>query len=332
MIEYSKDFIKELSILLAKDFDRTDYLNVLGKSFTGILPNDKVGILPGGGFTDSVIAGCNPTFKSQPSLDKETWSLNNFMIATQWCYDQLDSELKRNQALYDLTENEAANAWITDYMQRALSESVIARAMFASTTAADYTTAGLNGIDGILTQMLNYVSGGQADASQVVPITTNTKAWGKTGTNTIDTLEALIDAASADVKASPNAVIVMTQAFYDCLRYNLVINKGIYIESQWTALFGGLKETEYNGYKIIIVPAMDNVITHMVSGDKFYQKPLVAYMTTTDNVYFGSQSNKEAGIADLDIFNDKNTQTTKAIAKFSLGVVLPSAKDFSLAY
>lgn len=332
MFEYSNEFIKELSILLAKTFSREDFLNKIGKSYTGVSQGDKVGILPLGGFTDAVIASCNPTFKSPKSIAKETWSLNNFGIYTSWCFDDLIAEMKRNQKLYDLESNEAVMQWITDYMEKALVESVVAKAMFASTNSSDNVTAGLDGIDGVLTQMLKYVSGGQADAAQVVPIATNSKAWGKTGTNSVDILEELIEAAPADVKSSTNAIIIMTQAMWDCVRYDLTINKGMYIETQWNTLFGGLKETTYNGYRVVILPQMDGVINQLQSGDAWYQKPLIAMMTTTDNLLFGSQSDDEAGIANVDIFNDKVSQTTKAIATYSLGAVVADPKGFSLAY
>lgn len=332
MYVYESNFIKELSILLAKDFSNDTFLNSIGKMYTGILNGDKVGIMSQGSFTDAVIASCNPDFKAPKSIAKETWSLNNFGVYLSFCFDDLLPELKRNQQLYDLTENEAANAWMTSYVEKAVVESVVAKAFMASTDSSDNVTVGLDGIDGILTQMLGYVSGGQADASQVVSIATNSKAWGKTGTNAVDTIEELIEAAPADVKASDNAVIIMTQAMYDCIAYDLKLNKGIYIETQWSTLFGGLKETTYNGYRVVVIPALDGIITKLQSGDAWYQKPLIAVMTTTDNLLFGSQSDDEAGIADLDIFNDKNTQTTKVIAKYSLGAVVADPKGFAIAY
>lgn len=332
MFTFDNSFIKELSILLAKDFSRDNFLNAIGKMYTGILNGDKVGIMTQGSFTDSVIASCNPEFTSPSSPEQETWSLNNFGIYKEFCFDNLLPELKRAQALYDLTQNEAANVWMTEYVEKALVESVIAKAFMASTEAGDNVTAGLDGMNGILTQMLAYVANGKADAAQVVPVATNTRAWGKTGTNAVDVIENLIEAAPAEVKASNNAIIIMTQAMYDCMAYDLKINKGIYVESGWSALFGGLKETTYNGYKLVVIPELDGIITKLQSGDKWYQKPLLAVMTTTDNLLFGSQSSDEAGIAELDIFNDKKTQTTNVIAKYSLGAVVADPKGFSIAY
>lgn len=332
MYIYEDKFIKELSILLAKDFSKDTFLNAIGKMYTGILPGDKVGIMSQGSFTDAVIASCNPTFKTPKSIAKETWSLNNFGVYLEFCFDDLLPELKRNQQLYNLTENEAANAWMTSYVEKAVVESVIAKGFMASTNSSDNVTVGLDGIDGVLTQMLKYVSGGQADATQVVPIATNSKAWGKTGTNAVDVIEELIEAAPASVKASDNAVIIMTQAMWDCVAYDLKLNKGIYIETQWNVLFGGLKETTYNGYKVVVIPALDGIITQLQSGDAWYQKPLIAMMTTTDNLLFGSQSDDEAGIANLDIFNDKKSQTTNVVATYSLGAVVADPKGFSLAY
>ena len=332
MFTYSNDFIKELSILLAKDFSKDTFINSIGKMYTGILNGDKVGILSQGDFKDSVVASCNPNFGDPSAIAQETWSLNNFMIAKQFCYDNILPEMKRAQQLYDLEANEAANLWMTQYVEKAFVESVIAKAFFASTEASDNVTEGLNGINGVMTQILNYVADGSADAEQIVPITTNTKTWGKTGTNAVDVIENLIEAAPADVKASENAEIIMTQAMYDCLAYDLKINKGMYIESQWSALFAGLKESTYNGYRIVIIPALDGIINKLQSGDKWYEKPLIAVMTTSDNLLFGSTSNDEAGVSDTQIFNDPNTQTTKVLVKYSLGAVVADPKGFSAAY
>lgn len=332
MITYSQDFIKELSIYLAKDFNKETFLNKIGKTYTGILNGDKVGIFSQGSFMDAVVASCNPTFSAPKNIAQQTWSLGNFGIYKEWCFDDLNAELKRNQKLYDLESNEAAQKWITEYMEKAFVESIIAKAFLASTDPSANVTSGLNGINGILPQMINYVSGGLADGSQVVPISTNSKAWGKTGTNAVDILETLIDAAPASVKASANAEIIMTQAMYDAVAYDLKLNKGIYVESQWEALFGGLRETTYNGYKVVVVPALDGIIEQLQSGDQFYGKPLIAIMTTSDNLLFGSSSDEEAGVADVDVFDDKKTQTTNAKVNYSLGAVVADPKGFSIAY
>lgn len=327
---FEKEFIKELSILLMKDFNKDTFLNVFGKTYNGLQNGDNVGIMPTGTFSDAVIASCNPNFTDPKGISTGKWVLNNFMIPKQFCYDNLITELKRNEKIYDLQSNEAANAWMTQYVEKAFVDSVIAKTFFASTDSSDNVTTGLDGINGILTTMLAQVSGGEADGSQVVPVATQTKAWAKTGTNAIDLLENLIDAAPASVKRSDDAVIVVTQALYDALSYNLRVNKGIYVDAQWDAMFGGLKTTTYNGYTLVVIPALDGLIEEMQSGDQFYGKPIIAFMTTKSNIMIGSQGDEEAGVSDVDIFDDKNTQTTKVLVKFSLGVHIPDAKGWSL--
>lgn len=328
--ELGKDFIKELSVLLAKDFAKDNWLNAIGKAYTGIINGDNVGIMSTGNFKDAQIAGCDPEWGTPNDPSTETWSLNNFMIAKKFCYDSLIPELKRYQALYELSSNDAAKAWITAYLEKAFAESVLAHGFFGDVTAD--AGSGIEGMNGIVTQMLNYVSDGKADASQVTAITTNTKAYLKTGTNAVDTVEALIDDAPAAVKASKDAIIIMNQAMYDALAYNLKINKGIYIESQWSALFGGLKETTYNGYKLVVIPELDGIMAQLPSTSPLYGKSGLAIFTTTDNLLFGTTSDEEVGVSKVQIEDNFAMQATLALVKYSLGAVVADAKGFQIAY
>ena len=330
--EIGKDFAVELSTILAQDFDRADYLGAIGTCYGGVLSGDKVAVINNGSFADSVVAGCNPAWGTPAGSTDATWELGNFMIAKQYCYDTMVPEIKRFEKLYELSTVEAAKKWISAQMESAFAQSVIARGFFGSTKAADYTTAGFVGSQGLFTDALNAITAGTADATQETAIATNTKAWLKTDMNAVNTLESLISDADADIKASPNAVIVINSDFWDAVGYNLKVNKGINIESQWTALFGGLKETTYEGYKVIVVPAIDAINKKMVTGDLFFGHPNIALFTTQDNMLFASASDERAGIGTVKVFDDDNTQTTRALVKYSLGAMIPNKKKFQLAY
>lgn len=330
--EIGKDFAVELSTLLAEDFDRADYLAAIGNCYSGVLSGDKVGVVPNGVFGDAVVAQCNPAWGTPKALVNTTWVLGSFMIPKQYCYDTMASEIKRYEKLYELSTIDAAKKWISSQVESAFAASVVAKAFFGSTTTADYASAGFEGVNGIFTQCANYLGSGDADASQATVIGTNTKAWLKTGTNALEAIENMISDAPTDVKASENAVIVMNEGFYDALMFNLKVNKGVFIESQWSALFGGFKATTYNGYKLVVVPMMDKVLGAMATGDKFKDHPNMALFTTSDNLLFGASTNEQAGLGSVDIFDDKNTQTTKAIVKFSLGALVPNPKGFQLCY
>lgn len=330
--EFDNTFIKELSQLLAKDFSREDWLRAIGTMSTGVITGDKIGILPQGSFKDVVKAGCKPTYTPFGSPVKDSWLIKNFGIYKEMCYDDLEPEVTRGMKLYDLASDESARFIMTQFVERAVVESVIARAFFANSDTSKNTTTGLDEIDGLFVQAINLVAGGEADSDQIVPIATNSKAYAKTGTNAIDILESVIEAAPAEVKGSDKAVIIVTQALYDALRYNLTVNKGFYVSEQLEYLFNGMRKGTYNGYELIVMPALDSIILNLQSGDQFYQKPLLAFMSTKDNIRFGSSSDEEAGIADLDIFNDRSAKTTKINAVFSLGVAIADPKSFVMAY
>lgn len=328
--ELDGSFVKELSKLILKDFSKETFLGSFGKVYNGIAENDKVGLFQtANGFTKVVASSCNPDWQDADVVAETDWSLGNFMLPVAWCYDSLNVELRRLQSLYDLDENEAFQKYASEYLETALAQSIVAKAFFGSTNTADYTTiTGLGGVNGLLTQMDNYVTNGDADASQKVSFT-NTKAALRTGTGAIDLLEDLIDSCP---EKSEDSVIVINQALYDDLAYVARVNKGVYFETQWSALFGGLKETTYNGYRVVIVPTLDKVLKQMGSGDKFANKRAIAIMGDRQNFMFGSITKEDAGIGTIDIWFEKNEQKEKGIVKYSLGVAIPDPKGFSYAY
>ena len=327
--ELNEYFALQLSKLLARELDNTDYLAQIGSVYSGVMSGDKVGILSRGTFKNAIAASCNPAWTEATTPTQDTWALANFMIPASFCYDNFIAEIKRYQQLYTLDGNSAAQKWVTDYMKNAFNESVIAKGLFGSTVSGDYTSVGFGGINGILTLALNAIAGG-ASARQTT-IATNTNAALRTGTTALDALTSMIADAPIDVKASKNAVIIMNQAFYDALAINLINNKGFNIESQWTALSTGLKIATIWNYKVVIVPMMDRVMASMVSGDKFFGKAGVALFTSTDNILFGSSSNEVAGVGNVDVFDDKPNQMTKAIVKYSLGALIADETQFQLA-
>lgn len=329
---FDETYIKELSQLLAKDFSREDWLAKVGRMSTGVITGDKVGLIPQGSFKNVVAASCNPTYTSINNPAKTTWTVKDFGIYKELCYDNVLAELKRNQKLYNLADNEAVRVTMLEFVEKAMVESVVAHAFLGNSDASENVTTGLGDIDGVFAQAINAVAGGTADATQVYAIPTNSKAYGKTGTNAIEILENLIDAAPAAVKGSDKAIIICTQALYDCVRYDLTVNKGFYIQDQLNMLFGGMRETTYNGYRLVVMPELDNIIGQLQSGDQFYNKPLLALFTTSDNLAFGSSSDEEAGIKSVELWNDPRTKTTLVSAVYSLGAILVDPKGFSIAY
>lgn len=332
MFTFDETFIKEISQLLAKDFSKETWLSAVGKMQTGVITGDKIAILPSGSFKNVVAASCNPTYTSLDNPAKTAWTIKEFGIYKELCYDNILAELKRNQKLYDLTENEAVRVTLLNFIEQSMVESVVAHAFLGNSDASENETTGLGDIDGVFAQAINAISGGTADGSQAVAIQTNSKSWAKTGTNAISVLEDLIESAPATVKGSDRAIIICTQALYDAVRYDLTINKGFFIQDQLNYLFGGMRETTYNGYRLVVMPELDNIIGQLQSGDQFYQKPLLALMTTTDNLMFGSSSDEEAGIKSVDFFYDRRTKTVLASAVYGLGVMLVDPKAFSIAY
>ena len=315
---------KQLNVILSEGLASENFLAKVGTLYTGIQNGDLVGTNIAGSFADAATASCNPTWAEGDVMDTKTWSLANIAIYKKFCNETLASELKRNQPLDAI--GSPAEELIKAQLTESFIQSVVANGFLGYTGSS---TAGLKSIDGIFTQMAVMAT---ADPTKKVEIATNTKAAMNAGVTAVDVLENLIDAGSAKLHAASDQILVMTDAMWRAVSYNLKVNKGVYVENQWKALFGGVKETEYDGIPVIVIPTLDGIIANMGADDLFYKKPYLAAYTTKSNILFGSQNTVEAGLADVKVQEDFAAQDTKALVKYSLGAVVANPAYFVLAY
>ena len=99
-------------------------------------------------------------------------------------------------------------------------------------------------------------------------------------------LDALISDASTVLRQANGQLIYITQALKDALDADLKRNnKGS--ELQWTALFDGITETNYNGVQMLAIPFLDEIIKGLrkpSAAGKAWNKPYRALYTIKDDL------------------------------------------------
>lgn len=301
-----------------------NYLSKIGTMVTGVIPgNDKVGLVSRPGYLEGEAASCNPTYKAGGSIDDVEWDIAKVILPYKWCADDVEAELKRNQELYDLTANDAMMKIIKDWMTNALVNNSLALGLFGDKTSSKTE---LQLTDGIIKRAIaagnrtTIASGDQTMANMIA------------GMTAVEYVEKMLLEADEELKSADDAEIIMSKALWDAIHYNMTVSKGIFIETQWNTLFNGFgKETTWNGYKVVVIPAIDKIIKS-VSGNVLSGYPYFAMLTTESNVRFGSMNNKEAGISDIDVWFDKKENVTYAKAIYSLGTQLPQTNMVHLLY
>ena len=137
----------------------------------------------------------------------------------------------------------------------------------------------------------------------------------------VDFLDALISDASTVLRQANGQLIYITQALKDALDADLKRNnKGS--ELQWTALFDGITETNYNGVQMLAIPFLDEIIKgcETVSGGKAWNKPYRALYTIKDDLLVGMESESE--VADIQVWFNKDEQMNKILSKDKIGTLI----------
>ena len=300
------NFERVLSTYLESDvLENAKYFNAIGTVMPDTVNGDVIVSLPKAGYLDAVKAGAAPTEKN--------WKLALAGIYVEWCADIFNKEITRMGNIYNLSADRAIAKFIKDYMTTAVANSALAVAFLGDTTST--LTGAIKETDGIVKQSMTGVTHVDLAAKNV--------AGGlSTKGDAIGYMRKLVESASGALRQASDGVIIVTQALWDALADDTMVNFGINIDGQWTSLYNGLKETKWGGYNVVVIPGLDEAIT--ATGDKgvLAGKPFYGLFTTKSNLEFGVAGNAQAGIADVNVGEDSRTQTTLASAKFAIGAAI----------
>lgn len=322
------DKVKELVTYLAKDFIDNSGLSSIATMHDSVINGDKLAQLKQGGFEEVGIAeGCDPEYTSAEMADKKPWALGDYSMNKKWCVKDIEPELRRGKALYDLTDDEVFNQFVSDYITKSFVESIFARNFFGSTGS---TVNGLkNETEGIMKQAMDLIANGDADASQAVAITTNTKAGLRNGTTAIDVLFDVVDAMGDDLKASPNKYVMVGENFYSDLAYCERMAKGCWNETQYEELSNGFKKTTFDGITLIINPLIDPILKK-VDGT-LAGKRAVIFASAPEYIHVGSKGNEKEGY-EANVWFNQDEKAVKASLDFNTGALIGDNKLFVIAY
>ena len=308
------NFERVLSTYLESDvLENAQYFNAIGTVIPDTVNGDVIVSLPKAGYLDAVKAGCKPTWVAGAAPTEKNWKLALAGIYVEWCADIFNKEITRMGNIYNLSADRAIAKFIKDYMTTAVANSALAVAFLGDTTST--LTGAIKETDGIVKQSMTGVKHVDLEAKNV--------AGGlSTKGDAIGYMRKLVESASGALRQASDGVIIVTQALWDALADDTMVNFGINIDGQWTSLYNGLKETKWGGYNVVVIPGLDEAIT--ATGDKgvLAGKPFYGLFTTKSNLEFGVAGNAQAGIADVNVGEDSRTQTTLASAKFAIGAAI----------
>lgn len=306
-----------------------NFLAKVGTFETGVMTGDKLGLINTAGYDEGVKAGCRPEWTSHSWGSELTWNLENIGIYKEYCFDNLAAEMKRNQQLYKLQSNDAFLKIVRDFMSNAIANSAVLNAFFGDKSSVN---SKLQLVDGVFKQVAAFVT---ADGNRRTHIVDGSNADDnsafETAGNAIKFMRKLVTDAKPELRMAADKEIIMTQKTWDALATDMMVNKGIYIQQQWTELLGGFKATEWDGITVIVAPSFD-VIAASVANNALAATPYYALLTTKSNLRFGSMNNEQAGISKVDINDDVRTQTTLVNAVYSLGVIVPQGEMVQVMY
>jgi hypothetical protein len=341
--------VRELSALIFENVITAGALNKITNVMGGQYNGDKIGLIGEFGLVGKAAAGCNPTYnKDVISTSEKTWSLNEWGVYEQICYDELEGTLVKyamqkgiNRA--DLTSTQYMADIIMPRMQTALEKMLFRLAWFGDTTADTTANAGVLKVgtdkayftvtDGLWKRILAITA---ADASRRTTIAANAEATIAAQKTAIKTagvatgiMDSLIEDAPVVLRGTTGQVIYITLALKDALDADIrANNKGS--ELQWQEIFAGIKETTYNGINVVVLPMWDEIIKTYEGTATAWHNPYRAVYTVKDNLLVGIESMNE--FAKFDVWFNKDEQLNKILSRDRLGTNIAQDNLIQVAY
>lgn len=285
--------------------------------------------------------GCNPTFgTSVIATSEKEWDIHEWEVAEKICYKDLEGTvaqvaMRTKTNIADLTGTEYTDYILAPRLELAIRKMLMRYAWFGD-KAADTVTDGGNLLDSIDPAYFTLVDGfwkrlftlaaatpdrRTTCAANAATTFAEQKAAMRQNYAAVDFLDALISDASTVLRQANGQLIYITQALKDALDADLKRNnKGS--ELQWTALFDGITETNYNGVQMLAIPFLDEIIKgcETVSGGKAWNKPYRALYTIKDDLLVGMESESE--VADIQVWFNKDEQMNKILSKDKIGTLI----------
>lgn len=345
----SNGALQSVNELIFKEVLGEDRLAQMFNVIFGAENGKKVGFIGEFGLVGKAAQGCNPTYDNTAiDTTEKTWALGEWGVYEQICYADLlgtlaQSAMRRGMNIADLTGTEYVDDIVYPRLELAIYKMLMRFAWFGDTGADNVADGGVttNGVspdyftvtDGFWKRLYAIVA---ANAQRRVEIAANnqtTFAAQKSGiiTSGVATgvLDNLIMGATPELRQAANQVIFVTQSLKDALNHDIRKNNAG-SELQWTAIFDGITETNYDGIRLVAIPFWDSIIQAYESTGTKWNKPHRALYTTTNNLLVGIDNYTD--FAELKVFFDEKSELNLLKSKGALGTIIADDNLVQVAY
>lgn len=341
--------VQELGQLIWQETLANQRLDEVFTLVTGIKPFQKVGFM--GDFAPVGLPriGCTPTYEDDLITSGEKdWEMNPWVVAEQICYqDIIVSFVKRymdeGTGAADLTSTRYMAEVVYPKLLKAIGDMLFRIGMFGDSAADTVANGGVisNTVnpalfqvsDGLWKRCVAAVGSGDAKYTTIAANTQATYALQMSAIRGAGVATGIIDDmilnAPIDLRSSESGQIVITQSIADALEYDIrENNKGSNL--QWQAIFAGVKATEYNGVRLVVVPQMDKMIRAFEDNGTSWNNPHRAIYSAKSNLLLGLGSREQP--ERIDIWFDKTAQMNYILASDLIGTVIVDETQLSVAY
>lgn len=292
--------------------------------------------------------GCNPNYDDSllPSTAQK-WQIELWGIYEKVCLAEIRQILEQFDLRYDKDGDLTGNPYLTEViiprLEAAIKNEVMRILWLGDTTAATVEDGGtlasedyvpfFNLIDGFWKRAVQAVTVDEARRTTIAAnaeatLTAQKNAIRQAGVAT-GILDNLIMDAPMEIRGS--GVIYMTQMLADALAYDIQKNnKGS--ELQWRSIFDGVKETTYQGVRVIVIPTLDRMIAKYEATEdgQALNNPFRAIYTLKENMLVGTTSTTE--LVDVNVHYDAVTENTYMKAKDYIGAMIVEPELVQVAF
>lgn len=294
-------------------------------------------------------SGCDPTYQEVGIANSQKrWELGDWQIPIKICYEALagtiaEHSLKTGTEVGDLTSTEFMTYIIRPALERQMKRMIWRFGWFGDKGAKNIAESGqlaadvkkelFTTCDGLFKRIFTQCA---SKSHQLTAIEANTKeSWTEqkaamlakgVATGIMDTM--LMDADSR-ISSDPNAVVLMTKSFADCLTHD--VKERFNIIMPWETVFDGLDMVKYDGVTIARVSIWDRMIrAYENTGTKLNKPFRLVYANT--NTQLQVATNADGLISDLDIWFDKKERRNYIYSTGKIGTQILEDDMFQAAY
>ena len=334
--------IRDMGQIIMTNVLAPERLGALFNILTNVHNGDKIGVVGEFGLVGLANAACAPDYRTDPIATSEvTMCMSDWEVAQKICYRDLEGTfvqymLRTKTSIADLTANDYLDEIIRPRLELAIRKMLFRLAWFGgydkTMVLEDYEDYFADFCDGLHKTLLTAAAtNGSANAANSESTLNDMRAAMMTAGAATGALDELIWEAKPELRSAANQVIYMSMAFADALAHDVQVNN-VGSELQWNSWWDGIKETTYQGVRVMALPLLDEIITTYMydSTNSVPVSPYFAVYTTKDNILLGVGGNND--IEDLQVWFDRTDQMNYLLARDKVGAAVADMNMVRFSY